>query len=190
MKAIKELIKVRSLIQPAKKEKISSKEINWNIDLGLDEANMRKVKKINKWLQQPDELKPLYKILFDGSSVAAKTKAVKMIAKQNRLDIYRVKLSEIVSKNIADTKKNVDKIFDAASTKNWILFFDEADALFGKRTNVGDAHDRYANQEISYLLQKSDAYKGVVIFNCKERKGSDKGLAKYFQTVVHFPVKS
>jgi SpoVK/Ycf46/Vps4 family AAA+-type ATPase len=189
MKSIIELIKVRGLIPPLKKDKISSKAIkNLDIETGLDDAKMKQVNKINKWFRQSDDaLRPGYKILFDGSSAVAKTKAAKMIAKQNGLEIYRIKLSEVISKNIAETEKNLDKIVDDAANKNRILFFDEADALFGKRTNVKEAHDRYANQEISYLLQRLDAHNGLAIFNCKECNGSDKALGKYFQTVVHFP---
>lgn len=190
MRSIKELIKVRSLILPVKKEVPVPTEINWNIDLGLDDTNIRKLKKISKWLQLDDESKTVHRILFDGASVAGKTKAVKLIAKQHGLAVYRIKLSEVLSKNSKETEKNLKAIFDAASTKNWILFFDEADALFGKRTDVGNAHDRYANKETSYLLQKLEEYKGLVIFNCKECKGTDRGLAKLFQSVVHFPVKS
>lgn len=188
MKSIKELIKVRGLIPPLKKDKASLKAVNLNIETGLDDAKMKQVNKINKWFRQSDgALRPGYNILFDGSSAADKTRAVKMIAKQNGLEIYRIKLSEVISKNIAETEKNLDKIVDAAATKNRILFFDEADALFAKRTSVKDAHDKYANQEISYLLQRLEAHGGLAIFNCKECNGSDKALGKHFQTVVHFP---
>lgn len=88
-----------------------------------------------------------------------------MMAK-NKQHLYRVDLAAVMSKYIGETEKNLDNIFDKAQNNNWILFFDEADALFGKRTGVKDAHDRYANQEVSYLMQRLEKHKGVVIVNC------------------------
>lgn len=88
------------------------------------------------------------------------------LAAQLQKDIYRIDLSTVVSKYIGETEKNLDKIFRAAENKNWILFFDEADALFGKRTDVKDSHDRYANEEIAYLLQRIESFKGIVLLPC------------------------
>ena len=87
-------------------------------------------------------------------------------AAQMQKDIYRIDLSALVSKYIGETEKNLDKVFSTVENKNWILFFDEADALFGKRTNVKDAHDRYANEEIAYLLQRIESFKGIVLLPC------------------------
>jgi SpoVK/Ycf46/Vps4 family AAA+-type ATPase len=81
-------------------------------------------------------------------------------------DIYRIDLSQLTSKYIGETEKNLEKIFKAAEEKNWILFFDEADALFGKRTQIKDAHDKYANQEVSYLLQRSENFNGILVVKC------------------------
>lgn len=87
-------------------------------------------------------------------------------AAQMQKDIYRIDLSALVSKYIGETEKNLDKVFRAAENKNWILFFDEADALFGKRTDVKDVHDRYANEQIAYLLQRIESFKGIVLLPC------------------------
>ncbi len=88
------------------------------------------------------------------------------LAAQMQKDIYRIDLSALVSKYIGETEKNLDKVFSTAENKNWILFFDEADALFGKRTDVKDAHDRYASEEIAYLLQRIERFKGIVLLPC------------------------
>jgi ATPase family associated with various cellular activities (AAA) len=91
------------------------------------------------------------------------------LAAKLRRDVYRVDLSIVVSKYIGETEKNLEMVFTSAENKNWILFFDEADSLFGKRTNVKDAHDRYANQEVSYLLQRIEEYNGIVIMASNSR---------------------
>ena len=88
------------------------------------------------------------------------------LAAKMQMDLYRVDLSALVSKYIGETEKNLDKVFTAAENKHWILFFDEADALFGKRTDIHDAHDRYANTEIAYLLQRIESFKGIVLMPC------------------------
>ncbi len=89
-----------------------------------------------------------------------------MLSAKYNNDVYHIDLSQLVSKYIGETEKNIERIFQKAEEKNWILFFDEADALFGKRTEVKDAHDRYANQEVSYLLQKIAQYNGIVLIKC------------------------
>src|SRR5262249_11322286 len=103
------------------------------------------------------------KVLFAGASGTGKTMTASVIARELGLDLYKIDLSGIVSKYIGETEKNLDRIFRAADSSNAILFFDEADALFGKRSEVKDAHDRYANIEVAYLLQKIEEYEGVVI---------------------------
>lgn len=100
------------------------------------------------------------KIWLSGNK---KTETVQWIGKELNQRVYRIDLSRVVSKYIGETEKNLSRIFDAAENNNWILFFDEADALFDKRTDVKDAHDKYANQEVSYLLQRIEEYKGVAI---------------------------
>ena len=89
---------------------------------------------------------------------------------------------------ISENEKNLSKIFDRAESKEWILFFDEADALFGKRTEVSDAHDRYANQEVSYLLQRMEKFNGVVILASNKKGNIDEAFTRRFQTIIHFPI--
>ena len=105
------------------------------------------------------------RLLFSGPSGAGKTKAAEIIAKKLNLDLHKIDLSCVVSKYIGETEKNLSKIFKEAETSNAVLFFDEADALFGKRPEVRDSHDRYANIEINYLLQKMEEHEGVVILS-------------------------
>lgn len=125
------------------------------------------------------------KVLFGGATKGKKL-AAKLIGKQNSLDVYRINLSRLVSNYSNETEKNLEKLFDAAEEKNWVLFFDEADALFGKRTEVKDAHDRYANEEISYLLQRIKQYPGLIIFSSKNKDYSNNTFPIHFNTVIHF----
>ncbi len=101
---------------------------------------------------------------FSGMSKTEKLSALQQLSGNGQKEIFRVDLSQIISKYIGETEKQLNKIFDEAEGKGWILFFDEADALFGKRTDVKDAHDKYANQEIAYLLQRLESFKGVAVF--------------------------
>ena len=103
------------------------------------------------------------RILFTGGSGIEKTKTANKIAKKLGLALYKVDLSKIITKYIGETEKNIDKIFEEAASSNTVLFFDEADALFGKRTKIKDSHDRYANIEVNYLLQKIEKHRGIVI---------------------------
>ena len=127
------------------------------------------------------------KALFAGDSGTGKTMAAQVLAAELGLDIYRVDLATIVSKYIGDTEKNLDRIFAAAEGSNAILFFDEADALFGKRSDVGDAHDRYANIEVAYLLQKMDGYAGAVILATNLRRNIDAAFIRRLDFVIDFP---
>jgi ATPase family associated with various cellular activities (AAA) len=127
-------------------------------------------------------------ILFAGPPGTGKTMAADVLAGALGLDLYKIDLSTVVSKYIGETEKNLARIFDEARTSNAILFFDEADALFGKRTQVRDAHDRYANVEISYLLQKMEEYEGVVILATNLRKNLDEAFVRRLQATVDFPV--
>ena len=116
--------------------------------------------------------------LFSGSSGTGKTMAAEVMASELGLDLFRVDLAGVVSKYIGETEKNLDRIFDAAERSNGILFFDEADALFGKRSEVHDAHDRYANIEISYLLQRMEEYEGVAILSTNLRGNLDEAFVR------------
>ena len=125
--------------------------------------------------------------LFAGPSGTGKTMAAEIIASDLGLELYKVDLSSLVSKYIGETEKNLDRIFDAAREANAILFFDEADAIFGKRSEVKDAHDRYANIEVGYLLQKMEAYDGVVILATNLRKNLDDAFIRRLHAAVDFP---
>ncbi len=126
-------------------------------------------------------------VLFSGSSGTGKTMAAQIIARELNIDIFRIDLSRIVSKYIGETEKNLDRIFTAAGNSNVILFFDEADALFGKRSEVRDAHDRYANIEIAYLLQKIEEYDGIVVLATNLRSNIDEAFVRRMHYIVDFP---
>jgi hypothetical protein len=125
--------------------------------------------------------------LFAGPSGTGKTMAAEIIAGELALDMYKIDLSTIVSKFIGETEKNLSRVFAEAETSNAILFFDEADALFGKRSEVRDSHDRYANIEVGYLLQRIEEYDGVVILATNLRKNIDEAFVRRLQFVIEFP---
>jgi hypothetical protein len=125
--------------------------------------------------------------LFAGTSGTGKTMAAEVIANDLRLDLYRVDLSSVVSKYIGETEKNLRRIFDAAEQGGAVLLFDEADALFGKRSDVKDSHDRYANIEVSYLLQRMECYKGLAILTTNMRSALDTAFLRRLRFVVQFP---
>ncbi len=126
-------------------------------------------------------------VLFSGPPGTGKTMAAEVIAQELQLELYKIDLSGVVSKYIGETEKNLGKIFQEATTSNAILFFDEADAIFGKRTEVSDAHDRYANIETSYLLQKMEEYEGVVILATNLRENIDDAFTRRIRFIVEFP---
>jgi SpoVK/Ycf46/Vps4 family AAA+-type ATPase len=126
-------------------------------------------------------------VLFSGPSGTGKTMAAEIIAGALALDLYKIDLSTVVSKYIGETEKNLSRIFVEAETSNAILFFDEAEALFGKRSEVKDSHDRYANIEIGYLLQRMEEYEGVVILATNFRKNMDEAFVRRLQFTVEFP---
>ena len=128
--------------------------------------------------------------LFAGPSGTGKTMAADIMAGELGLDLYKIDLSSIVSKYIGETEKNLARIFAEAETSNAILFFDEADALFGKRSEIRDSHDRYANIEISYLLQRMEEYEGVVILSTNLRKNMDDAFVRRMHFTVEFPFPS
>ncbi|NEP36585.1 ATP-binding protein [Moorena sp. SIO3B2] len=125
--------------------------------------------------------------LFYGASGTGKTMAAEVLANEFRLDLYRIDLSRVVSKYIGETEKNLRRIFDAAETGSAILLFDEADALFGKRTQVKDSHDRNANIEVSYLLQRMEAYQGLAILTTNFQSALDSAFERRIRFVVEFP---
>ncbi|MGC9399253.1 MAG: ATP-binding protein [Anaerolineae bacterium] len=126
-------------------------------------------------------------ILFAGPPGTGKTMAAEVIAAELGLDLYKIDLSTIISKYIGETEKNLERIFNEAQRSNAILFFDEADAIFGKRSEVKDAHDRYANIEVSYLLQRMESYDGVTILATNLRANLDEAFTRRLQFAVDFP---
>ena len=125
--------------------------------------------------------------LFAGTSGTGKTMAAEVLAHELKLDLYRIDLSSVVSKYIGETEKNLRRVFDAAETGGAILLFDEADALFGKRSEVKDSHDRYANIEVSYLLQRMEAYRGLAILTTNLKNALDTAFLRRIRFVVQFP---
>ena len=133
-------------------------------------------------------LKPGYRSLFYGPPGTGKTLTATLIGKAAGKDVYRIDLSLVVSKYIGETEKNLALVFDRAKNSDWILFFDEADALFGKRTATSSSNDRYANQEVSYLLQRVEDFPGHVILATNLKGNIDDAFARRFQSMVHFPM--
>jgi SpoVK/Ycf46/Vps4 family AAA+-type ATPase len=125
--------------------------------------------------------------LFAGQSGTGKTMAAEVIANDLGLDVYKIDLSGLVSKYIGETEKNLARVFEEASDTNAILFFDEADAVFGKRSEVRDSHDRYANIEVSYLLQKMEEYDGIVVLATNLRANLDEAFLRRMRAIVEFP---
>ncbi len=125
--------------------------------------------------------------LFAGPSGTGKTLAAEVLAHELALDLYRVDLSAVVSKYIGETEKNLKQVFDAAEEGGVLLLFDEADALFGKRSDVKDSHDRYANIEVGYLLQRMETYRGLAVLTTNLKSTIDKGFQRRLRFVVNFP---
>jgi SpoVK/Ycf46/Vps4 family AAA+-type ATPase len=125
--------------------------------------------------------------LFSGASGTGKTMAAEVLASELRMDLYRIDLSAVVSKYIGETEKNLRRVFDAAEEGGAILLFDEADALFGKRSEVKDSHDRYANIEVSYLLQRMEAYRGLAILTTNLKSALDTAFLRRLRFLIDFP---
>ncbi len=125
--------------------------------------------------------------LFSGASGTGKTMAAEVLANELGLDLYRIDLSAVVSKYIGETEKNLRRVFDAAEETGAILLFDEADALFGKRSEVKDSHDRYANIEVSYLLQRMESYRGLAILTTNFKAALDPAFLRRIRFIVNFP---
>lgn len=169
--------------------------MNWE-DLVVDEFTAHQLDELRIWLQHgqtlyeewgmSSKLKPGYKALFHGPSGTGKTLTAALLGKLYNLDVYRIDLSMVISKYIGDTEKNLEKVFKKAENKNWILFFDEADALFGKRTAISDSHDKFANQEISYLLQRLEDYRGLVILASNMSNNVDEAFTRRLQSIIQF----
>jgi hypothetical protein len=142
---------------------------------------------LNEW-GMSKRLNPGFKALFHGPPGTGKTLTATLLGKYTGKEVFRIDLSLVVSKFIGETEKNLATLFDKAENKDWILFFDEADALFSKRTNVRDAHDKYANQEVSYLLQRLELFSGLVILASNFKTNIDDAFSRRFQSVIYFPM--
>jgi DNA polymerase III delta prime subunit len=173
-----------------------STEMEWD-DLVLNESTQLQIHELENWVLYNDTMmnqwdmkkkfKPGYRALFYGPPGTGKTLTASLLGKYTGKDVFRIDLSMIVSKYIGETEKNLSQLFARAENKEWILFFDEADALFSKRTAVKDAHDKYANQEASYLLQRIENFNGLVILATNFRNNIDEAFLRRFHSVIHFP---
>lgn len=172
-------------------------ELNWD-DMVLDYQVTTELEEINTWISSGQIimkdwglsriLKAGYRSLFYGPPGTGKTLAATLLGKKNNMDVYRIDLSMIVSKYIGETEKNLARVFDLAENRNWILFFDEADALFGKRTSTNTSNDRHANQEVAYLLQRIEDFPGMIILATNLRSNIDEAFSRRFQSVIYFPM--
>ncbi|WP_449387005.1 ATP-binding protein [Chryseobacterium lineare] len=168
---------------------------SWN-DLILPQNTLHELKSIEDWYNSSQilmedwdmqkKLKPGFRVLFYGDPGTGKTLAASLLGKYTKRPVFRVDVSMLVSKYIGETEKQLSKLFDKAENKNWILFFDEADAIFGKRTNVRDAHDKYANQEVSYLLQRIETFSGLIILASNFKNNMDKAFTRRFHSCIQF----
>jgi hypothetical protein len=166
-------------------------------DLVIPDELKDQIKELESWLSYNDELmnkfgmkdklKKGYRALFYGPPGTGKTFAAQILGNHLQKDVFKIDLSMIVSKYIGETEKNLELLFARAEDKGWILFFDEADALFGKRTSVRDAHDKYANQEVSYLLQRIEEYNGLVILATNMKNNIDDAFIRRFNLICRFP---
>ncbi|WP_257666541.1 ATP-binding protein [Parapedobacter tibetensis] len=171
--------------------------LDWE-HLVISDKTREQLNDIKTWLQHNTELiskwemqkviKPGYRALFYGPSGTGKTLTATLLGKEFDREVFRIDLSQVVSKYIGETEKNLEKIFQRAENRDWILFFDEADALFGKRSNVQSAHDKYANQEVSYLLQRVEDFPGLVILASNFKNNIDKAFVRRFNAIIHFPM--
>ena len=141
-------------------------------------------------LARPHNANATTRLLLHGPVGSGKAAAVALLAQEAKRAVIRVSLRDVISKYIGETEKNLKRLIDQAEHDNAILFFDEADALFGKRTEVKDAHDKYANQEIAYVLQRLEAYRGVLVMATNTRPAPDDPLLRRMLMVIPFPVGS
>jgi hypothetical protein len=172
-------------------------DLSWD-DLALPPGTLERLDEIRLWIKHRaailvdpaigPRVRPGFTALFSGPPGTGKTLSACLLGKRCDRDVYSIDLSMIVSKYIGETEKNLGRIFDVAESRHWILFFDEADALFGKRTRVDDSHARYANQEVSYLLQRIEAFSGVVVLATNLRSNIDDAFLRRFDAVVEFPM--
>lgn len=171
--------------------------LEWE-DLVLHPGTRRQIEEIETWIRyggtlmedwdMARKLRPGFRSLFYGPPGTGKTMTACLLGKTTDRPVYKIDLSLVVSKYIGETEKNLAKVFDQAEHRGWILFFDEADALFGKRSETRDAHDRYANQETAFLLQRLETFDGLAILASNFRDNLDEAFARRFESVIYFPL--
>ncbi|MBD8082292.1 ATP-binding protein [Chryseobacterium caseinilyticum] len=169
--------------------------MNWE-DFVMNENIRKQINYIKLWIKHQQTLLndwgmkkqslPGFRTLFYGPSGTGKTLAASLLAKEFGRPVYRIDLSQVVSKYIGETEKNLEKIFTQAENKDWILLFDEADALFGKRTSTKSSNDRYANQEVSYLLQRVEQFNDLVILTSNFKNNIDEAFLRRFNSIIKF----
>ena len=172
-------------------------DLTWD-DLVLHPGTLSQVQEIMVWMRHGDtllgewgmgpKLRPGYRALFYGPPGTGKTMTACLLGQATGREVYKVDLSLVVSKYIGETEKNLGRVFDQAQHKGWILFFDEADALFGKRSETKDSHDRYANQEVSFLLQRIETFDGIAILASNQKDNMDQAFARRFESIIYFPM--
>ncbi len=173
-------------------------QLDW-ADLVLDYDTFQDIQEVRAWVRNYKTLmadpwlgRELrgFRCLFYGESGTGKTLTTKLLGKELGLEVYRIDLAKIVSKYIGETEKNLNAIFEMAKYRDWVLFFDEGDALFGKRTDAKSSNDRYANQETAFLLQKIEEHPGILILATNLRSNLDKAFIRRFQAEVYFGIPS
>jgi hypothetical protein len=171
-------------------------KLGWD-DVVLNPTTKMQVTEILGWIDHGTTLmqdwgmqkkfRPGYRCLFYGPPGTGKTMTACLLGQASNREVYKVDLSMVISKWVGETEKNLARVFDRAQNKDWILFFDEADALFGKRTDISSSHDRYANQEVAYLLQRIELFDGIVILATNLKDNLDEAFTRRFESLVYFP---
>lgn len=187
----------RPAFSPEFPAKLITTKMEWK-DLILNKKTAVQLNDIKIWMEHNatfmqdwgmgNRIKAGFRALFYGPPGTGKTFTATLLGKQFQRDVYRIDLSQVVSKFIGETEKNLEKIFNKAENRNWILFFDEADALFGKRSNTNSAHDKYANQEVSYLLQRVEDFPGLVVLASNFKSNIDQAFIRRFNAIIQFPM--
>ena len=173
---------------------LMSSKLEWD-DLVLPGAVSSQIDRIKSWLKHHRKLMEYtegkvslsFPCLFHGAPGTGKTLTCQLLGKEFKKPVFRIDLSMVVSKYIGETEKNLSRLFDRAHGKGWILFFDEADSLFGKRTDIKSSNDKWANLEVSFLLQKIEEYDGLVILATNLKNNIDAALIRRFQAIIGFP---
>lgn len=190
-------IVAKPMFGPEFPAKLITTKMDWE-DVILNPKTTQSIHDMKLWVQYNDaflndwgmdkKVKPGFRALFYGPSGTGKTLTATLLGKHFNKEVYRIDLSQVVSKYIGETEKNLEKVFKKAEYKDWILFFDEADALFGKRSNVQNAHDKYANQEVSYLLQRVEDFPGLIILASNFKSNIDQAFIRRFNAIIQFPM--